>query len=151
MLTPPNSGWFEFVLIGTPRGALTHVSFTNVFDGLPDFVQWMRRIARSEMPATCEVEEEGTVALLHARAIVNRPDWMELEIVRRSSDQPAAFPIKQLYLSRVARRQFTREFARRFDSWLAKDYVAEEWHLHGSDGEQSCYAVGPVVPINADR
>lgn len=138
-LTPPHAGWIALVLIGTPRGACTVISCSNVFDPLPDLVKWLHEIAASRLPSEMEVDEEGCSAFLQALAVPGRPDWIELRIERESARDEGR---EMLFHSRVERKQMVREFCRRWEEWGREEYLASQWNGHGvgeppDDGDAS--------------
>ena len=130
VFTPPRFGSADLILLGTPRGTLTHITLTYCFEPFKDLVRWMHDVAAGRLPSTARLNEEGSYAVLQALPVDARPDWIEL-IVDRELDPSAPKYEKRLYWTRVERRQFIREFLRRFQEWRGADYLAEEWHLFG--------------------
>jgi hypothetical protein len=61
-------------------------------------IDWLKKIAAREMPAILKVDEEGRSVIFTARAVADRPDWMELKIERDFESSNMANAL--LYLSR---------------------------------------------------
>lgn len=144
VLAPPDCGWIRLLLTGSGWTKTADVSFSGVYDPIPAFVDWFCAIAQDNLPACIDINEEGVFCSFVARPVKNRPDWMELHIYRSSARDEGAKDAKTLHLSRCEKRQFVKEFHRRFTQWLQKDYIPEQWHHYGRhDDEDGEYCNDP--------
>ncbi|MCX6908351.1 MAG: hypothetical protein NTY01_09955 [Verrucomicrobia bacterium] len=126
-LTPPHSGWIDWILIGTPRGGLLCIDCSSVFDPLEDVVAWFHRIARNRLPAEVKVDVEGCLMVLQARRVAGRPEWFEFHIEQRTYSHVKPAGNDTVFLCRARRQQVVAEFCRRFDQWRREDYSRSEW------------------------
>lgn len=62
------SGWIQMALMATPFCKSVVVHCSDVFDPFPAMQMWLEKIARKELPADWEIDEEETMVLLRARA-----------------------------------------------------------------------------------
>lgn len=127
VFTPPYSGWIDWILIGTPRGRLTHIECSTVFNPLEDIVAWFYRIARNRLPAEVKVDVEGCLMVLQARRVAGRPEWFEFHIEDQSYPHVKPAWAETKLLCRARRQQVVAEFCRRFDQWRREDYLRSEW------------------------
>lgn len=134
VFTPPMFGSADLILIGTPRGLLTHVSLSYCFDPLEDLVRWMREVVQARLPAVMKIDQEGSWAVLQALPVAGRPEWIELIIDFEPYPRNARHE-KRLYWTRVECRQLVREFLRRFQEWRSVDYDEKEWHRFGFEAD----------------
>jgi hypothetical protein len=91
LFTPPHSGWFDWILQGEARGGHVVVRCSNAFGPVENIIDWMRAIAALQFPCHCKVNEEGCYAVFSAVPVTDRPERIELKIVREDDDRPDQF------------------------------------------------------------
>ena len=125
MITPPYSGWVTLVFVGTPRGGVTAVDCSAVYDPFPALGRWIHKIASNDLPAVARVNEEGCIAVLCVRPIPGREEWVELQINRCGESELGKGD--QRFLCRAERRQLVHELFRRFEQWQREDCKGLTW------------------------
>jgi hypothetical protein len=126
----PDSGWLLLAILSTVFNMHHVIHLSDVFDPFEDMVSWVVNIVKGES-SVLEVNQEGDFSFLTARIIDN--EWFELIVEtdyyedEEKEGIDVAFVQKKV-LALVNRKNFVKEFYRRFQDFLLQDYTGVGWN-----------------------
>lgn len=108
-------------------GTLT-INMSEVYDPLWRMIDWLKAIADNQLPASLEIDEEGS----RKELIVRRcKEFADIEFrVNGDHHDEITDEVHEgcFFLCQTTRSHFVREFCRRLEYWLQHDYDPEGWH-----------------------
>jgi|GEM_PF-1924719 len=125
----PRSGWMLMAILSTTFNMHHVISLSDVFDPFKDMVSWVVNIVKGES-CILEINEEGDFSYLTAWMIDDQ--WFELivETDYYEDDEKEGIHVafaKKKVLALVSRKDFVKEFYRRFQDFLSQDYTLFGW------------------------
>jgi len=126
----PRSGWMFMAILSTAFNMHHVIHLSDVFDPFEDMVSWVGNIVKGES-SVLGIDEEGYFSYLTARIIDN--EWFELIVEtdyyedEENEGIHADFTETKI-LAVVSRRDFVKEFYRRFQDFLLQDYTWFGWN-----------------------
>ena len=127
----PEAGWIPLSLLVTTGGGSLTIKLSEVYDPFWQMIDWLKAIADNQLPATLEIDEEGTRKQLIVRSYEGSTSDIsdiEFRVNGNDWDDEAEETKECFFLCRTTRSQFVREFCRRLEDWLEHDYDPEHWH-----------------------
>ncbi len=126
------AGWIPLSLVATFYDGSLTINMSEVYDPLWRMIDWLKAIADNQLPASLEIDEEGS----RKELIVQRYEGryaefadVEFRVIGDHHDE-ITDEVQEgcFFLCLTTLSHFVREFCRRLEYWLEHDYAPEGWH-----------------------
>jgi hypothetical protein len=128
----PEAGWTPLSLVATFYDGSLTVNMSEVYDPFWRMIDWLKAIADNQLPASLEIDEEGSRKKLIVRRYEGRyAEFADIEFrVIGDNHNEITDEVQEgcFFFCLTTRSHFVREFCRRIESWLQHDYDPEGWH-----------------------
>jgi hypothetical protein len=121
-LTKPEAGWTLMELATNVFGQRFTIQCSGCFSPFEDMVEWLTKVNEGQLPASFEIDEEGTSQKLEALP-TSDPEVVEFRVTEVCGPE--------VMRCRLDRRQLVASFASGFDRWLREKYDHKEWWIMG--------------------
>lgn len=128
----PEDGWVLMSLLTTAYNGSLVIYLSDTYDPFWDMIDWLKAIADNKLPASLNINEEGSYKELIVRPYLGcYSEYADIEL-RVNGDfwdeDKKASQERCYFLSRANRSQLIDEFTRRLDQWLREDYDPNGWN-----------------------
>ena len=120
-------GWILMAIMTTTYNQSVVVHCSDVFDPFPDMQMWLQQIARRELPADWEIDEEGWKILLRVKA--DKGDQLDFQVWSYPYPENPKYPPELKLRARIERIQLLSEFYRRFTRYVKEDFDPRHWFM----------------------